>query len=318
MLAGVAFADDDDLVMGNYQGAFTSKEWQNTPLRVQVAATAKFKWRAVFFIGAEGGKEVRFEFKTGSKNGTAVEFAAENEVEILGGKYTMTARIVDQTLTGALKNKKKEQTFELKRVFVKPPTLGQAAPEGAIVLLDGTNTDQWQRWPLTWGLQGDGSMEVGGSNLATKQEFGDAQYHLEFMTPFKPAASGQERGNSGMYIQGRYEIQVLDSFADIPADNLCGGIYKKAVPLAAPSLPPLQWQTYDVTFTAPKFNDKGEKVKSARLTVLHNGVMIHDNLELDSPTPGGVSEKDAATGPLMLQDHNNPVRFRNIWVKPLK
>ncbi len=207
--------------------------------------------------------------------------------------------------------------FELKRTVIKPPTLGMAPPAGAVVLFDGKNTDSWQRWPLTWGITEDGGMQIGGSSMVTKQEFGDAQYHIEFMTPFMPDELGQGRGNSGVYIMGRYEVQVLDSFADVPADNLCGGIYKKAVPLAAPCLPPLQWQTYDITFIAPKFDANGKKLSNAEITVLHNGVIIHNKLVMDSPTPGGVSDQEASQGVLMLQDHGNPVKYRNIWVKPL-
>ena len=110
---------------------------------------------------------------------------------------------------------------------------------------------------------------------------------------------------------------MLDSFADLPADNLCGGIYKKAVPLVCASAPPLQWQTYDITFTAPKY-ENGAKTANARITAMHNGILIHDDIELPEGTPGGVSNEEAPAGPLFFQDHGNDVNYRNVWVKPLE
>ncbi|HPO17550.1 MAG TPA: DUF1080 domain-containing protein, partial [Candidatus Hydrogenedentes bacterium] len=310
-----AYAADDDLIMGNYQGSLTGKVLEGRTLRVQVATMPKFTYRAVFFISTEGGKELRFEIQ-GKKAGVKqAEFSGNVDLgEALGGIYTINAAIKNETLTGAFQpmavHKKKSAkkccavchkpdkancgackdagsgkcplaAFELKRTILKSPTLDMTPPPGAVVLFDGKNTDCWQRWPLTWGITGDGAMQVGGSNMVTKQEFGDAQYHVEFMTPFMPDELGQGRGNSGVYIAGRYEVQVLDSFADIPADNLCGGIYKKAVPLAAPCLPPLQWQTYDITFISPKFDASGKKVSNAEITVVHNGIIIHDKLVMD-------------------------------------
>lgn len=350
-MAFSAFAADDDFIMGNYQGSLTGKAFEGKTLRVQVATMPKFTYRAVFFLSADGGKELRFELE-GKKAGVKqAEFSGKVDLgEALGGAYFMMATIKNETLTGsfiskavhgkrsakkccaachepdkakcnACKDAGSDQcplaTFDLKRTILKSPTLDMAPPAGAVVLFDGKNTDCWQRWPLTWGITEDGGMQVGGSSMVTKQEFGDAQYHIEFMTPFMPDELGQGRGNSGVYIAGRYEVQVLDSFADVPADNLCGGIYKKAVPLAAPCLPPLQWQTYDITFISPKFDASGKKVSNAEITVVHNGIIIHDKLVMDSLTPGGVSDQEADKGVLMLQDHGNPVKYRNIWVKPL-
>jgi len=324
-----AGAEDDDHIMGNYQGAFTGKTWQDRTIRAQVAATSLVRYRAVFYVGAAGGSEKGGEIK-GKKIGPAanddkkerwedkiVEVQGEGDRgSALGGRCTITGKIQKEVFAGVIKGKTPEGAFELKRVFIEPPTLGVKAPEGAIVLLDGTNLDQWAPCPH-WRLQEDGSLQVQGSDIVTTQQFGDAQYHLEFRCPFLPVESGQARGNSGVYVQGRYEIQVLDSFADLPADNLCGGIYKEAVPLVCASLPPLQWQTYDITFRAPKFDAAGHKTANARITVVHNGITIHDDLELKNRTPGGLGGDEASTGPLLLQDHGNPVRFRNVWVKPL-
>ena len=130
-----------------------------------------------------------------------------------------------------------------------------------------------------------------------------------------PTARGQARGNSGVYLQGRYEVQVLDSFGLAGEDNECGGIYQVSRPRVNMTLPPLQWQTYDIDFTAARFDSAGEKTANARLTVRHNGVLIHDDLELPGTTGGGDPE-GPEPGALHLQDHWNPVFYRNVWVLP--
>jgi hypothetical protein len=148
------------------------------------------------------------------------------------------------------------------------------------------------------------------------QKLMDHQLHLEFCLPYMPEARGQGRGNSGLYVCGRYEIQMLDSFGLDGKSNECGGLYKASEPLVNMCLPPLSWQTYDVDFTAPKFDADGRKVANARITVKHNGVVIHDNVELPGPTPGGKGGAESEPGPVFLQDHGNPVRYRNIWAVP--
>jgi hypothetical protein len=150
----------------------------------------------------------------------------------------------------------------------------------------------------------------------SKDAFKSHQLHLEFCLPYMPEARGQGRGNSGLYVAGRYEIQLLDSFGLEGKDNECGGIYKISRPAVNMCLPPLSWQTYDLEFTAPTFDDSGKKVANGRITVRHNGVVIHDNIELPHPTPGGKGGAESDPGPIFLQDHGNPVRYRNIWVVP--
>lgn len=308
---GIAAANEkDDLIMGNYQGAFDGA-WAAHGVRAEVVGGAKRAFRLHLFVAKDGGEEARIVVQGRGREGRAT---FEGEGDLGGATVTVNARIEDETLEGRVGG----GAFRLKRAFIAPPSLGAPPPDGAVTLLDGSHTDEWMRWPPAFCLQGDGSMEVCGSSLVSKREFGDARYHLEFMTPYMPNAIAQARGNSGFYVMGRYEVQILDSFGEAPQWDYCGGIYKVAVPLANASLPPLQWQTYDVTMRAPRFDAAGNKTENARITVVHNGVTIHDNLELPDATPGGVSGVEAATGPIMLQDHGDKVRFRNVWVLPLE
>ena len=157
---------------------------------------------------------------------------------------------------------------------------------------------------------------MSGSAVSLRR-FGGQRLHLEFRTPFMPQARGQARGNSGVYIQGLYEIQVLDSYGLKGEDNDCGGIYQLGRPLVNMCAPPLQWQTYDVTFHAARYDATGKKLLDARITVLQNGVPIHQDLDLPHPTPGGIGAENGEPAPLMLQDHGDLVQYRNIWVEEL-
>ncbi|MFO0809207.1 MAG: DUF1080 domain-containing protein [Gemmataceae bacterium] len=196
-------------------------------------------------------------------------------------------------------------TFTLTRIIRKSPTEGQKPPANAVVLFDGTKADAWEKGELVEG----NLLKMG---VTSKQKFGDCTMHVEFRTPFMPLARGQARGNSGVYVNGCYEVQVLDSFGLEPKNNECAGLYQQADPTINMCYPPLSWQTYDIDFTAPKYND-GKKTSNARITVKHNGVVVQNNVELKQETPGGV-QKEAATGPIHLQNHSNPVYYRNIWV----
>lgn len=165
-----------------------------------------------------------------------------------------------------------------------------------------------------WLLLDSGVMEVRNGNIISKRLFKDHTVHVEFRTPFMPEAREQARGNSGVYLQGRYEVQVLDSYGLEGRDNECGGIYKQAAPRVNMCAPPLQWQTYDIVFRAPRFDASGKKTDDARITVRHNGVLIHENLALPESTVAGMGGDIREPGPLYLQDHGNPVQYRNIWV----
>jgi len=193
----------------------------------------------------------------------------------------------------------------LNKVERKSPTLGAKAPAGAVVLFDGTSADQFERGKITM-------KDLLAADCETKEKFGDYAMHIEFRTPFKPTGRGQDRGNSGVYIQGRYECQVLDSFGLEGENNECGGIYSIAKPKVNACFPPLSWQTYDMDFTAARY-EGGKKVKNARVTIKQNGIVIHDDLELTHGTPGKNPEADSPDV-IYLQGHGNPVVYRNIWI----
>ena len=212
---------------------------------------------------------------------------------------------------GALQVKTDDgKTLDLARASRKGPSMGVKPPEGAVVLFDGTNTEEWKGGRLD---KATGLLNTDGNDIVSKRKFSNYTMHLEFMLPYRPEGRGQGRGNSGFYQVDHYEMQILDSFGLDGANNECGGIYTKAAPRVNMCLPPLVWQTYDVEFTNALSAD-GKKTKNAVLTAKHNGVVIHDNLEITGPTGGHRSEPEGTPGPIKLQGHGNPLQFRNIWI----
>jgi hypothetical protein len=200
---------------------------------------------------------------------------------------------------------------------------GEPPPKGAIILFDGKNLDNWTtldgKGNATWKLLEDGIMQVNKGNIMTKDTFdGSFKLHVEFRVPYLPDKKGQERGNSGVYVQGRYEVQVLDSYGLKSKYDDCGAIYEVAAPKVNACKAPTIWQTYDIEFTSPKCKD-GKKVENGRMTVYHNGIQIHDNVEITKDnTRAGLGGEACKPGPIMLQDHGSPVQFRNIWLLPSK
>jgi hypothetical protein len=196
----------------------------------------------------------------------------------------------------------------LRRVERQSPTLGAQPPPGAKVLFGGPDLSAFAEAKL----DPRGFLAAGAR---TRDVFGSFTLHLEFRTPFMPDARGQFRGNSGVYLQNRYEIQVLDSFGLVPESNECGAIYEQRAPDRNMTFPPLAWQTYDIDFQAAGFDASGAKTAPAVVTVRHNGVVIHDHVAVTGPTGRGDPESPAP-GPLLLQDHWNPVVYRNVWLVP--
>ena len=197
-------------------------------------------------------------------------------------------------------------------------TLGSKAPTGAVVLFDGATLDGWTKMdgsPAGWMIE-DGAMRVvpGSGDVATQRLFGDQFLHLEFRLSSMPQATGQAKSNSGVFIQGRCEVQVLDSSGwESPGLGDCGAIYDQYAPLINACRPALEWQTYDIIFRAPRCEGKVVKEK-ARLTAFHNGLLIHNNVELPGPTGAPSDLNVQSPGHLRLQDHGNIVWYRNIWV----
>ncbi len=273
-------------------------EYKNDWGGAQVIALGDNNFRMVTYRGGLPGDGWDKDYKrenSGIRQGNKIVFTGENNyrAELANAKITI--------------NSDAGGPYTMEKVERKSPTLGAKPPQGALMLFDGKGADAWveghmdERKLLAAGCKG-------------KQSFGDFTLHAEFLLPFKPLGRGQDRGNSGVYLQDRYEVQVLDSFGLKGEDNECGGIYTLARPAVNMCFPPLAWQTYDIDFISAKFDNSGKKTRGAVVTVRHNGVIIHDKFELKGPTPGSGQKEDTNGGPLQLQGHGNPVFYRNIWV----
>jgi hypothetical protein len=286
-------AGPDFALQGEYLGMAGDQTWG-----AQVIALGDGKFDIVGYRGGLPGAG----WQRGDETRRGSGQREGDTVKVQGDEFTATIR---DGVFSVFRNG--EKVAELRKVERKSPTLGAPAPSGAVVLFDGTSADAFENGKLVEGRW------LGATNCVSKRTFGDHFLHIEFRTPFMPASRGQARGNSGVYVQGRYEVQVLDSFGLEGKDNECGGIYRLAAPRVNMCFPPLSWQTYDIDFTAARYDAAGKKIANARITVKHNGVTIHDNLELPSATPGYKPEGPEKLG-LFLQNHGNPVVFRNIWV----
>jgi hypothetical protein len=289
-------AGPDFAIQGEYSGQ-VDMDGQMQGFGLQVIALGDGKFAAAAYPGGlpgDGWDRSEPIQAIGATRDGQTRLEAEGHGHAIAGDSRFTIYLPGGELAGVLNKVNRES-----------PTLGASAPEGATVLFDGSSADAFERGRIVMD-------NLLAADCETKQKFGDHTLHLEFRTPFKPAARGQARGNSGVYLQGRYEVQVLDSFGLSGENNECGGIYQIARPAVNACFPPLTWQTYDIDFTAAKY-EAGEKVSNARVTIRHNGIVIHDRLELPHGTPGKYKEQEGP-GVLYLQGHGNPVVYRNIWV----
>lgn len=209
---------------------------------------------------------------------------------------------------------------------VTPGTSNHLPPSDAVVLFDGTNLDQWKAQKdggaAPWKIE-DGAFTVvpGTGGIESKESFGDAQIHLEWRSPSVVKGESQGRGNSGFFLMGKYEIQILDSYNNRTYSNgQAASVYKQTPPLVNAMRPPGEWNTYDIIFTAPRFNKDGMLISAARVTVIHNGVLVQNNVEIKGPTeyigiPNYKAHEEEL--PFQIQDHGDLVSFRNIWVRKL-
>lgn len=292
-------AGPDFEVQGEYEGEIKTDGGETFKVGAQIIALGDGKFEAVAYHGGLPGNGWKRGDKSHKVKGETKDGVTTFKDD--GGSGTIKNGVLTIADGGG------KTIGEVKKVERKSPTLGAKPPQGAIVLFDGSSADNFNNGKLV-----EGNL-LGATNCESKAKFGDHTMHIEFRTPFMPKASGQARGNSGVYLQSRWECQVLDSFGLEGENNECGGIYSISKPIVNMCLPPLSWQTYDINFTAAKYDENGKKVKNARATIVHNGVVIHDDLELPKGTPGRAEEGPEPLG-LFLQDHGNPVAFRNIWV----
>lgn len=282
----------DFAVQGEYQGTAGPISIQG----LQLVALGEGKFQGVLYAkGLPGGGwdgKTKLALTGETRDGT---------VQLSGVNFRASIS------AGVLKGDVDGVPLELKRLERASPTLGAPPPEKAVVLFDGTSVDAWENGRIV-----EGQLLAVGTR--TKRKFKDYQLHLEFRTPYMPFARGQGRGNSGLYLNDQYEFQILDSFGLAGENNECGGYYSFAKPRLNMCLPPLAWQTYDVDFRMARFNEQGVKTQPAVATVRLNGVLIHENFQIPRFNGGGGLADESLAGGIFLQDHGNPVHFRNIWI----
>ena len=286
-------------LQGEYVGTMKHQDGE-AKVGLHVIALGNGKFRAVGYPGGLPGDGWNQEEKI------TAEGVAKDGVVVFSGDEG-TARLAKGTIT-IYPPESDEAVGTLKKVHRESPTLGAMPPKGAVVLYAGP--DDVENW------KGGKADEAGHlqQGVTSNETFGDHTLHVEFLIPYQPEDKGQGRGNSGLYVQGRYEVQMLDSFGLEGKHNECGGSYSVKDPDVNMAFPPLSWQTYDVEYTAAKF--EGDKMVSApRVTVKHNGVVVHKDVELpgNRSTTAAPSKPGPEPGPVYLQNHGNPVRYRNIW-----
>jgi hypothetical protein len=294
----LAEAGDDYFLQGEYAGSLNSVGAAG----LQIIAEGKGTYRAYLLPGGLPG--------AGWNHADRIELVGRREASTLTLRAPGAGEASDSFLVtigmAVVRDGAGRQIGLLRRTLRTSPSMGLQPPAGAIVLFDGKLNGELV----------DGKISPTGylmHGVTTKRPVEDFHLHLEFKTPFMPEARGQARGNSGVYIQQRYEVQILDSFGLPGETNECGGLYKTKRPDVNMCLPPLVWQTYDIDFQAARFDAQGRKVADARLTVVQNGVTVQNYVDIPNKTGGGKPEGPEPL-PILLQNHGNPVEFRNVWM----
>lgn len=322
-LSSIANMEPIPPFMGDWQGG-----WVNAPKKDGNAKNNPNLVARVIGLGND-----TYEIQMLEEFDKRADFKVKTEATWKNGKMKFEqngfeGEITADTFKGVKKGGQYDTPFSLERVHRASPTLGKKAPANAIVLFDGSNLDAWQRdkgEAPTWLIK-NGFFEVlpkkenkgEGGSIRTRQSFGDVKVHLEFRLPYEPEHRGQKRANSGFFVPGGYEVQILDSYGLGGMWNECGALYKQSPPKVNMCWAPGVWQTFDAEFKRLRRDSDGNKVDDAVFTVWHNGVKIHDNFHIQGTTSNTQKGRGMAEagqdGGLSLQDHSNKIQFRNIWV----
>jgi len=299
--------DADFQFQGEYAGTVSQLDGGKTRLGAQVRALGDGVFRTMFFAGGLPGDG--WDGKTIIQKAPSTDDSTPEDAKREGNKIVID-QVYKAVCDGRTLNGKTDAgvKFELVRVARRSPTLGARPPAGAIVLFDGSGTDEWQSGakltPQKW--------LIGGAT--TRRKFEDFALHVEFMISYVPQTRTiWQRPNSGVYLQQRYEIQILDSFGIVMRQHDCGVLYAQVTPKINMCYPPLTWQTYDIDFTAARYDAAGKKTKLGRCTVKLNGVVILNNVDIQHSTPGGIAESPQPAG-IYLQEHGFPAFFQNVWI----
>lgn len=308
--AGKYYPAEVDPFMGNWQGRWSGGEDVDPDISAQIISLGRGLYRIRLASKLFMRSPVLASIEAKAQEGVLAFDAEDFKGEVRDGRFTGRRR------SG-------QKTFEMQRILYEPPTLGAEPPANAQVLFDGTGFDAWED-AKGWVLVDGNAMMVtpDAGDLVSKAKFKDVQMHVEFRTPLVANERGQSRGNSGVFVQDVYEVQVLDSFGLEGTYDECGALYKVSPPRVNACLPPTEWQSYDITYHAPRFNDDGSVKSYPRMTVLHNGFVVQQDQEIPQITAWKENERlqppPSEPGAIKLQSHRSHyVQFRNVWVVDL-
>lgn len=323
-----AFTDPDQAGAGfQVQGEYRGTVGGTIPIGIQIMDMGQGKLEGLLYPGGlpgAGWENGEVFHLRGILQGKEAVFTGVHGERLMFENSLLRGTVSAGVIRGEARmflNQTDNARFQLDKVQRQSSTLGAKPPTGAVVLFDGSHTDHW----VNGTLLADGLLAVG---TRSKLDFGSARIHIEFQCPHMPRGRGMQRGNSGVYIKHEWEIQIVDSFGwhhenrkfeRLSRFGRCGGIHEMVAPRINMSFPPLSWQTYDIEYHLATIDDEGKTISPEWMSVRHNGVLIHDRFVLPPAPPGRAANTSKAgkPGPLFLQDHGNPVRFRNIWVLPL-